>query len=174
MNQHFVQELVMKTKHYGRVTITALAFLFILFAVAPLEAKDNAARILPAAKPLTGFSHSAIGSAPTEEDKGEILSKFYSLQIPFVENQGQIKADGVRYYAKTLGGTVFVTKDGELVYSLPLLINPQSQGCVIKESPSHQSAISRLCDQRDTYWECYLSRKRAGQGRNQDKLLQRK
>ncbi|WP_448377657.1 DUF7948 domain-containing protein, partial [Fervidobacterium sp.] len=40
------------------------------------------------------------------------------LQVPFIENRGQVHED-VAYYAKTFGGTVFVTKDGRLVYSLP-------------------------------------------------------
>jgi len=51
--------------------------------------------------------------------KRKILNKVYTLQIPFIENKGQIKDESVRYYAKTFGGTVFVTKDGKLVYSLP-------------------------------------------------------
>ena len=44
-----------------------------------------------------------------------------TLQIPFVENKGQIKNKKVGYYAKTIGGTVFVTKSGEIIYSLSLL-----------------------------------------------------
>ena len=61
------------------------------------------------------FISSANGSVPNEENKKEILNKFKTLQIPFIENKGQIK---VRYYTKTMGGTFFITKDGEMVYSL--------------------------------------------------------
>lgn len=39
--------------------------------------------------------------------------------IPFIKNTGQVNED-VGFYAKTFGGTLFVTRDGELVYSLPL------------------------------------------------------
>ena len=92
----------MKTKRHKKLSSMVVTFLFILFAL----------------------GHTATGSVPREKNKGEILNKVYSLQIPFVENEGQIGADSVRYYAKTLGGTAFVTRDGELVYSLPVFINP--------------------------------------------------
>jgi len=48
-----------------------------------------------------------------------VLRKVSAVQIPFIENKGQIKNGAVKYYAKTMGGTVFVTETGELVYSLP-------------------------------------------------------
>ena len=38
--------------------------------------------------------------------------------MPFIANNGQVDGQ-VQFYAKTFGGTVFVTKDGEIVYSLP-------------------------------------------------------
>lgn len=40
------------------------------------------------------------------------------MQIPFIENKGQVDKD-VAFYPHTLSGTVFVTKKGELVYALP-------------------------------------------------------
>jgi len=84
---------------------------------------------------LFSFSYSAIGSVLKEENKREILNKVYTLQIPFIENKGQIKDEGVKYYAKTLGGTVFITKDGKLVYSLPKYEKEKEmKGWVIKES----------------------------------------
>lgn len=45
-------------------------------------------------------------------------SQLGNLQIPFIENQGQIH-DDVKYYAQTFGGTVFITKDGKIIYRLP-------------------------------------------------------
>ncbi len=66
---------------------------------------------------LLSFS-SAIGSV-SEGKKKEILNKIHLLRIPFIENKGQIKGEGVKYYAKTFGGTVFITEAGEIVYSLP-------------------------------------------------------
>ncbi len=40
------------------------------------------------------------------------LEKLYSAQVPFIANQGQISRGDVRYYARTLAGTVFVQGDG--------------------------------------------------------------
>jgi hypothetical protein len=52
-------------------------------------------------------------------DKAEVARKVSGLQVPFIENQGQIKDKSVRFYANTFSGTVFVTDRGELVYNLP-------------------------------------------------------
>lgn len=48
----------------------------------------------------------------------QTIQKLQAIQMPFIANQGQVD-EAVRFYAKTFGGTVFVTKDGEIVYSLP-------------------------------------------------------
>ena len=50
--------------------------------------------------------------------KAEVIQKMKGLHMPFIANEGQIDGQ-VAYYAKTFGGTLFVTKDGKLVYSLP-------------------------------------------------------
>ena len=42
-----------------------------------------------------------------------------SSRVPFVENVGQLARAEVGYYAELASGTVFVTKDGDVVYSLP-------------------------------------------------------
>ena len=52
---------------------------------------------------------------PTKE---ALIQKTRTLQMPFIANNGQLD-EQVRFYAKTFGGTVFVTKDGEIVYALP-------------------------------------------------------
>ncbi len=103
----------MSIKHHKRITMMVLTFFFILFS----------------------FTYLAMGSVVKEKDKREILNKIYTLKIPFIENKGQIKGESVRYYAKTFGGTVFVTKDGKLVYSLPKFETKEKvKGWVIKES----------------------------------------
>ena len=68
------------------------------------------------------FNYPVIGKV---SDK-EILNKIKKIKIPFIQNRGQIKNNKVMYYAKTMGGTFFVTKDGGMVYSM--------KGWVIKES----------------------------------------
>ncbi|MBE7445935.1 MAG: SBBP repeat-containing protein [Planctomycetia bacterium] len=48
----------------------------------------------------------------------EITQRTKKLQMPFIANEGQTD-EKVAFYANTFGGTVFVTKDGEIVYALP-------------------------------------------------------
>ncbi len=48
----------------------------------------------------------------------EFVQKTAKLHMPFIANNGQADKQVV-FYAKTFGGTVFVTKDGEIVYALP-------------------------------------------------------
>lgn len=70
----------------------------------------------------------------------EILDKVYALRIPFIENRGQIPNESLKYYAKTFGGSVFITGDGQIAYSLPHLSastseakNVRPEGWVIRE-----------------------------------------
>ncbi|MBI5376572.1 MAG: SBBP repeat-containing protein [Candidatus Schekmanbacteria bacterium] len=56
--------------------------------------------------------------ANTNPDASKILAKTANLKIPFVENQGQVKDNGVKFFAQTFAGTVFVTDKGEIVYGL--------------------------------------------------------
>jgi len=53
-----------------------------------------------------------------QPDKAAFVQKTQKLQMPFIANNGQVD-EQVEFYAKTFGGTVFVTKDGEIVYALP-------------------------------------------------------
>lgn len=56
-----------------------------------------------------------------EKDEGEekIVKGVSKIRMPFIANKGQIENESVKFYARTFGGTVYVTKNGELVYSLP-------------------------------------------------------
>ena len=58
-------------------------------------------------------SQSKVMYKPSKED---VAHKMQRIQIPFVANNGQVNAQ-VKFYANTFGGTVFVTKDGEIVYA---------------------------------------------------------
>ena len=49
---------------------------------------------------------------------GGRLETLTGVRVPFVENRGQFP-DRVAFSAPTLFGTVFVTRDGEIVYALP-------------------------------------------------------
>lgn len=68
---------------------------------------------------LIFFTCSAIGSPPEWEHGKEIGDRLYALPVPFIENRGQIEANEVMYYANTFAGTLFVTREGALVYTLP-------------------------------------------------------
>src|SRR5215467_10196577 len=48
----------------------------------------------------------------------EVAERLDRLAVPFVANAGQ-SDPRVAYYAPTFSGTVFVTRQGELVYALP-------------------------------------------------------
>jgi len=52
----------------------------------------------------------------SSEEKA-ILQETFKLRMPFIANKGQIQDEHVRFYAKTFGGTFFVTRDGEMVYT---------------------------------------------------------
>jgi hypothetical protein len=51
-------------------------------------------------------------------EKKRMERHFDTVRFPFVANSGQTDPS-VAYYASTFAGTVFVTKDGQIVYSLP-------------------------------------------------------
>ncbi len=60
-------------------------------------------------------------------DKTNLQERIRGLSIPFIENQGQ--TDGrVAFFAHAFGGTIFLTKDGKIVYSLPGL-REKSRAC---------------------------------------------
>jgi len=53
-----------------------------------------------------------------------------SARVPFVRNDGQIADGGVKYYARTFGGTVYALADGRIVYRLPKLESGRHAGSV--------------------------------------------
>src|SRR3989339_112096 len=78
----------------------------VVFSFFPLTATLSATPLL---------AEQGNASNPSKE---EVIQEIQKLQAPFIANNGQVD-ERVRFYAKTFGGTVFVTKDGEIVYSLP-------------------------------------------------------
>ncbi|CAB1062870.1 hypothetical protein D1BOALGB6SA_7652 [Olavius sp. associated proteobacterium Delta 1] len=65
-------------------------------------------------------SNANMNSVATEALAPQALAKKISaVQVPFIKNQGQIANDDVGFYAQTFAGTLFVTKENQLVYSLP-------------------------------------------------------
>ena len=80
---------------------------------------------------------------PSKED---IAHKMQSIQIPFVANNGQVDAQ-VKFYANTFGGTVFVTKEGEIVYSLP---KNSSESGIRSSSVKGRTQFAQLCTMQET------------------------
>jgi hypothetical protein len=64
----------------------------------------------------------------------KVIQKMKGLYVPFMMNNGQMD-ERVSFYAKTFGGIVFVTRDGEIIYSLPKVEEKEKnpQGWVLKE-----------------------------------------
>ena len=67
---------------------------------------------------------------PDDVKKAKLLHKAYRIQIPFIENRGQVENSDVSFYAKTFGGTLFVEKNGTLTYSF---LSEDKGGVLIKE-----------------------------------------
>ena len=71
---------------------------------------------------LIGDSQSKIASLQStpqhpQINNAEFTQKIQKLQMPFIANNGQLD-ETVKFYANTFAGSVFVTKNGEIVYSL--------------------------------------------------------
>ena len=73
-------------------------------------------RALPRVLCLTLFASAAIAAVAVSPDEA-MLKKMSTLAVPFVPNAGQWDARAA-FAARTFAGTLFVTTDGQLVYSL--------------------------------------------------------
>jgi hypothetical protein len=88
---------------------------------------------------------------PDAKQVGEHLS---GIGIPFIANSGQTDP-AVAYYAQTFAGTVFVTRDGRIVYSLPGEKDPASAGRSSSGRRGGWSLIERPvggCPSRGATW----------------------
>src|SRR5215468_511467 len=77
----------------------------------------------------------------------EVAERLNHLAVPFVANAGQ-SDPRVAYYASTFSGTVFVTKEGELVYALPTPGHQDAAGP--REPASGWTLTERLVDGHPT------------------------
>jgi len=104
------------------VVFIASAFLFLIVFSFPslIASKENSNKSsFKNSIPQSTIQYlSSTSTGEPKLDKAEFVQKTKKLQIPFIDNNGQVDKQ-VRFYANTFGGTVFVTKDGEIVYSLP-------------------------------------------------------
>ena len=80
----------------------------------PAESKN----LYPDNKPSIVDVQSSPADKVKKADKQTIIQKVMKLQMPFIANEGQVDKK-VAFYAKTFGGTAYVTQKGEIVYSFP-------------------------------------------------------
>ena len=81
-------------------------------------------------------------------DEAAVKARVRSVSLPFIENTGQVDSR-VAYYVRTFGGTVFVTKDGKLVYNLPaekggVALREVFVGAEVKEVSGEERAQARV------------------------------
>jgi hypothetical protein len=81
------------------------------------------------------LSSGALASAAYDS---EIVENVVNIQVPFIENEGQVESDAVKFYARTFGGTLFVEDGGILTYSLPA---EKGGGAVIREFLSDREGV---------------------------------
>src|SRR5262249_28179445 len=87
--------------HRGRPTLLTSSVVLVVSALAVLPLTASCSPRMPAP------------SAPVEA-----TARLNGVAVPFIENEGQ-SDPRVAYYARTFSGTVFVTREGELVHALP-------------------------------------------------------
>ena len=71
----------------------------------------------------------ALAGFPSDIDKTAGLAK---IQVPFIENRGQFPEE-VAFYARTFGGTLFVTTDGKTTLTIPVTDNKVGDQTVVRE-----------------------------------------
>lgn len=99
-----------------------------------MEQRSGFARWLIATCALIGLG--AAHAAAVEPPSAERLAK--ALSTPFVSNEGQSHPE-VAYYTRTFAGTAFVTRSGELVWSLP---GTGERRAVLKEAMGGAAPVS--------------------------------
>jgi len=75
--------------------------------------------------------------------------------MPFIANNGQTN-ERVKFYANTFGGTVFVTKDGEIVYSLPMVAH--ASPLVHYDIDKNETGYTGLTGYRGKEGQCVVHR----------------
>ena len=97
----------------------------------------------------------------------EIRGRVVGVRVPFVANEGQTDP-AVAYYASTFSGTVFVTREGQIIYSLPLrkesasgVREPDSGGWALAETAVDGRARPSAGDSAGTRVSYFRGRDRA-------------
>ena len=105
----------MRRSHSSAFACSLAGILALILAAPSARADPPFSRLASSTSPIRTLPTSTL-----LPNGGEIRGEPHlaAVRIPFVANAGQTDA-AVAYYASTFSGTVFVTKDGDIVYSLP-------------------------------------------------------
>jgi hypothetical protein len=77
--------------------------------------------LLASAAITPGAASAGTGRTPAAQPSlAAVRASLAAARVPFVGNEGQIPDAGVKFYARTFAGTVFVTSRADLVYALPV------------------------------------------------------
>ena len=90
---------------------------------------------------LTFFNTSSFATSTITSANSTSSKIIQQTSIPFIKNLGQIDSK-VAYYAKTFAGTVFINKEGKIIYSLPLDAADKNTAWVIEEALINKRSIS--------------------------------
>lgn len=109
-----------KLKYIVFAMVPMVLFPVLLLVSLKLAGNEKGYRYLK----LRNFSSLSNGNLPEfkqgkmgKQSKVEVMQKARIPRIPFITNKGQMD-ERIMFYANTFGGTIFVTQEGEIIYSL--------------------------------------------------------
>ncbi|HSV05083.1 MAG TPA: hypothetical protein VLI07_01145, partial [Candidatus Binatus sp.] len=109
--------------------------------------RTSSVRLVATALAVLAFAASCSLRTSGPPTPAEVAGQLDRLAVPFVANAGQ-SDPRVAYYASTFSGTVFVTKEGELVYALPAPGHRDAAG--LREPASGWTLTERFVDGHPT------------------------
>ncbi len=98
-----------------KIAIVVLLALILVLVNFPITSEEDSITTIP------GTSQQIIPASVADiaaADKTDYTSMLGKVQVPFVQNEGQVESDAVKFYADTFGGRLFVKDGGVLTYTL--------------------------------------------------------
>ena len=106
----------MKRKNMFFILLVVLLPVVFFFKILMADTGKPSSKPINPKSVIQNLSPTSIGDKQLR--RSEVVQRTKKLQMPFIANEGQTD-ERVMFYANTFGGTVFITKNGEIVYSLP-------------------------------------------------------
>ena len=116
-----------------KIAIVVLLALILVLVSFPITSEEDSITTIPGTSQQIIPASVANIAAADEIDYASILGK---VQIPFIQNEGQIENEAVKFYADTFGGTLFAADNGILTYTFA----GEESTMVIKEIVSQLDA----------------------------------